>query len=114
MIEYKTCEEALKALEEGKKIVQKVATHQRRLCQKEGGIGCQNTKWYKIKYYYCNPQMNRTFAMLENGTTVDTNIDVLDFIYGGFVEYTGKEDETPKRMTLREVENELGYKIELI
>lgn len=113
MQEYKTCEEVLEALKEGKKIVQKHATHQRRLCQKDGAIGCSNSKWHRIKYYYCNGQMNRTFAMLENGTTVDTSIDVLDFLYGGFIEYI-EENEIPKKMTLKEIEKELGYRIELI
>ena len=83
MKEYKTCEEVLEALRNGKKITG--IGHMRRLC--EGGIGCQSQHWYKILYYYCNPQMNRTFAMLENGKSVDTDIDILDFLYGKFVEY---------------------------
>ena len=80
MKEYKTCEEVLQALKNGKKVVG--IGHLRRLC--EGGIGCQEQKWYKVLYYYCNPQMNRTFAMLENGMSVDSNIDVLDFIEKNF------------------------------
>lgn len=96
MKEYKTCEEVLQALKNGKKVVG--VGHLRRLC--EGGIGCQEQKWYKILYYYCNPQMNRTFAMLENGMSVDSSIDVLDFLYGKFYEYEDVENtEIPRKLT---------------
>lgn len=111
MKEYKTCEEVIKALRKGKKVVG--IGHMRRLC--EGEIGCQSQRWYKILYYYCNPQMNRTFAMLENGQSVDTNIDILDFLYGKFYEYEEKEvNEVPKKLTKSQIEKELGYKIEII
>ena len=111
MKEYSTCEEVLQALREGKKI--KSIGHNRRLC--EGGIGCQNAKWYKVLYYYCNPQMNRTFAMLENGVSVDSSIDVLDFLYGKFYEYNEDEpSEVPRRLTKEQIEKELGYKIEIV
>ena len=111
MKEYKTCEEVLQALKNGKKVVG--IGHLRRLC--EGGIGCQEQKWYKILYYYCNPQMNRTFAMLENGLSVDSNIDVLDFLYGKFYEYEDIEKtEIPRKLTKEQIEEELGYKIEIV
>lgn len=111
MKEYKTCEEVLQALRNGKKVVG--IGHLRRLC--EGDIGCQNQKWYKILYYYCNPQMNRTFAMLENGMSVDTSIDILDFLYGKFYEYEDVEKiEIPRKLTKEQIEEELGYKIEII
>ena len=113
MREYKTCEEVLQALREGKRVVG--IGHQRRLCEKSGGIGCQESRWYPIKYYYCNPQMNRTFAMLENGSSVDTDIGILDFLYGYFVEYVEEiKKEIPRKMTLKEIEKELGYAIELL
>ena len=111
MKEYKTCEEVLQALKDGKKVVG--IGHLRRLC--EGGIGCQEQKWYKVLYYYCNPQMNRTFAMLENGLSVDSNIDVLDFLYGKFYEYEDIEKpEVPRKLTKEQIEEELGYKIEIV
>lgn len=112
MKEYTSCEEVLQALREGKKVIG--IGHQRRLC--EGSIGCQNAKWYKVLYYYCNLQMNRTFAMLENGVSVDSSIDVLDFLYGKFYEYEEKQyvKEVPRRLTKEQIEKELGYKIEII
>jgi len=112
MKEYTSCEEVLQALRQGKKIVG--IGHLRRLC--DGGIGCQNAKWYKVLYYYCNPQMNRTFAMLENGVSVDSSIDVLDFLYGKFYDYEEKqtEEEIPRKLTKEQIEKELGYKIEII
>ena len=111
MKEYKTCEEVLQALKDGKKVVG--IGHLRRLC--EGGIGCQEQKWYKVLYYYCNPQMNRTFAMLENGLSGDNNIDVLDFLYGKFYEYEDIEKpEIPRKLTKEQIEEELGYKIEIV
>lgn len=110
MKEYKTCEEVLKALEQGKKVVGR--GHLRRLCT--GGIGCQEQRWYKVLYYYTNPQMNRTFAMLENGEVVDSNIDVLDFLYGKFYEYEEEVEAIPKKMTRAQIEKELGYKIEIV
>ena len=109
--EYKTCEEVIEALRAGKKV--SGIGHIRRLC--EGGIGCQSQRWYKVLYYYCNPQMNRTFAMLENGQSVDSSIDILDFVYGKFYEYEEKENnEDPKKLTKSQIEKELGYKIEII
>ena len=111
MKEYKTCEEVLQALKNGKKVVG--IGHLRRLC--EGGIGCQEQKWYKVLYYYCNPQMNRTFAMLENGLSVDSNIDVLDFLYGKFYESEDIEKTgIPRKLTKEHIEEELGYKIEIV
>lgn len=111
MKEYKTCEEVLQALEDGKKVMG--PGHLRRLCK--GDIGCQEQRWYKVLYYYCNPQMNRTFAMLENGMSVDSNIDVLDFLYGKFYEYEETEiKEVPRKLTKEQIEKELGYKIEII
>ena len=111
MKEYKTCEEVLQALKNGKKVVG--VGDLRRLCG--GGIGCQEQKWYKVLYYYCNPQMNRTFAMLENGMSIDSNIDVLDFLYGKFYEYEDVEKtEIPRKLTKEQIEEELGYKIEII
>ena len=59
--------------------------------------------------------MNRTFAMLENGMSVDSNIDVLDFLYGKFYEYEETEiKEVPRKLTKEQIEKELGYKIEII
>lgn len=87
-MEYKTYEEIIKALKDGKRIIQKYP-HNYRLTT--GDIGNQTTKWLKIKYYYCNPQMNRTFAILEDGTKVDSSIDILDIAYGGFVDYIEKQ-----------------------
>ena len=102
MKEYKTCEEVLAALKEGKKLIG--PGHMRRLC--EGGIGCQYAKWYKVLYYYCNPQMNRTFAMLENGQAVDTSIDILDLLYGCFYDY----DEVMNITSLDDSSQSVDYK----
>jgi hypothetical protein len=110
MKEYKTCEEVLIALRQGKRVAG--PGHLRRLCT--GGIGCQEQRWYKVLYYYTNPQMNRTFAMLENGESIDSNIDVLDFLYGKFYEYEEDVKVIPKKMTRAQIEKELGYAIEII
>jgi hypothetical protein len=111
-MKYNTCEEVLSALKEGKKVCCKHDSGNFRFT--EGTIGDSNTKWIPIKYWYCNPQMNRTFAMLENGISVDSSIDILDFLYAGFIEYTGDEVSKPKKMTKEQIEKELGYCIEII
>jgi len=111
-MEYKTCKEVLQALEDGKKITVKNGGHNYRLVK--GGIGNESERWIAIKYYYCNPQMNRTFAMLENGIEVDSEISVLDILYHAFIDYEEKINIIPKKMTLEQVEKELGYKVELI
>jgi hypothetical protein len=94
-MEYKTYEEIIQALKDRKKIIQKYP-HNYRLTS--GGIGNENTKWLQIKYYYCNPQMNRTFAVLEDGTKVDSSIDILDIAYGGFIDYI--EDKNKKLVNI--------------
>lgn len=94
-MEYKNSEEVLNALKSGKKICCKHGCGNFRLT--EGTIGDNKTKWVPIKYWFCNPQMNRTFAMLENGLSVDSSIDVLDFLYGGFIDYIEKEASKPKK-----------------
>lgn len=53
--------------------------------------------------------------MLENGLSVDSNIDVLDFLYGKFYEYEDIEKtEIPRKLTKEQIEKELGYKIEIV
>lgn len=53
--------------------------------------------------------------MLENGMSVDSNIDVLDFLYGKFYEYEDVEKtEIPRKLTKEQIEEELGYKIEIV
>jgi len=44
-----------------------------------------NHVYKKIEYVYSNPQMNRTFAHLEDGTDVGYNLSLIDFwsAYGG-------------------------------
>lgn len=111
-MEYKSSEELIKALEDGKRVCGKHGCGNFRFT--EGTIGNNKTKWIPIKYWYCNPQMNRTFAMLENGLSIDSSIDVLDFCYGGFIDYTGDEVSKPKKMTKEQIEKELGYTIEIV
>lgn len=112
-MEYKTYEEVIRALEDGKKIIMKNGGHN--YCKlAKGDIGYQSEKWIRIKYYWCNPQMNRTFAMLEDGTEVDSSISILDLQYSSFIDYIEDINVTPKRMTLKQIEKELGYSVELI
>lgn len=113
-MEYKTHEEVIQALEDGKKIINKYGGHNYKKLA-TGSIGNESDRWLKIKYYWCNPQMNRTFAMLEDGSYVDHSISILDLCYSPFIDYIKEEqDLIPKRMTLIEIEKELGYKIELV
>lgn len=113
-MEYKTYEEVITALKNGKKIISKHGGHNYNKLA-TGDIGNENSKWVKIKYYWCNPQMNRTFAMLADGTHVDHCISILDLCYSPFVDYV-KEDINinTRKMTLEQIEKELGYQIELI
>jgi len=108
---YVTHDEIIKALKEGKKLTPKNGGKNFRL--EQGRIGDTSSRWVKVLYYWCNPQMNRTFAMLENGVHVDCVIDILDIRYSSFIEYVDAKD-IPRKMTKIEIEKELGYKIHIV
>lgn len=70
-------------------------------------------KYTVIEYIYTNPQFNRMFAHLEDGRNVDYDLSFMDIFWNHFIEYVPAQPPK-KKMTLDEIEKELGYEIEVI
>ena len=78
----------------------------------------QNTGWHDIIYIFMNPQMNRMFAYLDNGKSVDYDVDLWGIHNDEWVDYNEKEEEikknTVREMTIQEIEEKLGYKVKIV
>lgn len=72
-----------------------------------------NVKHTKIEYIYTNPQFNRMFARLEDGRNVDYKLSFMDIFWNKFIEYVPPKP-VKKRITIDEIEKELGYEIEIV
>ena len=78
--------------------------------------GCHDSAKVKhtlIEYIYTNPQFNRMFAKLEDGRVVDYDLPFMRIIWNEFEEYIPPKPPK-KKLTLEEIEQKLGYEIELI
>lgn len=64
-----------------------------------------------IKYIYANPQMNSTYALLENGKIVSYPIDALYIYWKEIVLYT---EEKPMEITIKDIEEKFGCKVKII
>lgn len=103
-------------LESGKKVAIKdgnLKYYEDFNCKNDSGWSSSLTKWTNVEYIYTNPQFNRMFALLEDGRKVDYELSFMQMFWNTFVEYIPPKPK-PKKMTLEEVQEKLGYEIEII
>ena len=99
---YKSIEEKVDAFKRGEKLIM----HSRNYyCN----IAATKTK-KKSLYFQCNKSMDRMYVTLEDGITSDYPLSLLEIINNSFTQYK----EPRKVMTIKEIEKELGYKIEIV
>lgn len=70
-----------------------------------------------VKYYYMNPQMNRLFAMLLHGDSVDVELSMWDLNVTTWYDYDeliSAAKDTPVELTVAEIQKKLGYKIKIV
>jgi hypothetical protein len=84
-------------------------------------VGYSSSKTYEVAYIYFNPQCNRCFAKLTNGTSTDYSPSLTDFIFFDY-EVVTKEDiarevlmnREPLEVTMDEVHAKFGRPVTIV